>query len=204
MSKHWSNKIADRLEGLMEHVTGIVLVAIAVVTVLGLLTGYRYYNYTQDEPQYCVSCHLMQEAFREWQRGQHSHVVCQQCHRLTILEQNKLLAAYVLKGNQPLAQTHGREKPWNACRDCHSYEMSQGSLTLEKSFGHARHALINKIQCKICHKISTHNFRPNESACGKCHKDKGVHLANTDSFSCLVCHPFSHKKKPAKPVNKSD
>lgn len=201
MNKNWNDKLADRLDGLLEHLSGFILVIIAVVTVLGLITGYRYYSYTQDEPQYCASCHLMQEAFSEWQKGRHSNVVCQQCHRLTILEQNKLLVAYVLKGNKPLAQTHGREKPWEACKDCHAYEMSQGSLTLEKSFGHARHAIIQKTQCKVCHKITTHNFRPNESACGKCHKDKGVHGIKTEAFTCLACHTFSHKKKPALPTS---
>gem|GEM_PF-6671313 len=56
---------------LFEHLKGFILAAIVIVAVLGVIVGYRYYRYTQDEPAYCASCHL----------------------------QNQLLVAYVVKGN---------------------------------------------------------------------------------------------------------
>lgn len=189
----WHKKIADFIEGLIEHSKGLVLAVIAIVAILGAVTGYRYYRYTEDEPQYCASCHLMQEAFREWEKGKHGSVVCQKCHHLTVLEQNKLLMAYVVRGNKPLSQTHGREKPWAACKSCHAGEISQGSLTIKKSYGHTLHVVMQKIDCKACHESALHNFRPNEKACQKCHQDKGVHGVGMEAFSCLKCHSFSEK-----------
>ncbi|PIX87628.1 MAG: hypothetical protein COZ31_09430, partial [Nitrospirae bacterium CG_4_10_14_3_um_filter_44_29] len=77
------------------------------------------------------------EAFTEWQKGKHRDIVCQICHHLSILEQNQLLVTYVVKGgSKNFSQTHGREKPWQECRKCHVSEVSQGSVTLKKSYGH--------------------------------------------------------------------
>ena len=70
----------------MEHVKGFVLAAFVIVFVLSVMVGYRYYRYTQDDPQFCASCHLMKEAYKEWQKGKHRDVVCQDCHQLSILK----------------------------------------------------------------------------------------------------------------------
>jgi nitrate/TMAO reductase-like tetraheme cytochrome c subunit len=191
MKRH--RKIDELIGKVLEHIKGFVLAAFVTVAVLSALVGYRYYRYTQDDPQFCVSCHLMKDAYSEWQKGKHRDVVCQQCHQLSILEKNRLLVAYVVKGNQPLAQTHGREKPWKACRGCHMENMSQGSVTTNKSYGHARHVFMQGVQCKGCHKGALHNFHPNEKACQSCHKDKGVHGIGMEAFSCLKCHSFTEK-----------
>lgn len=183
----------------LEEIKGPIFFAFIVIAVLGIIVGYRYYRYTQDEPQYCAQCHLMAEAYTEWQKGRHRDVVCQKCHHLSILEQNQLLVAYVVKGNnRQFSQTHGREKPWQGCRDCHKNEISQGSLTPQKAFGHAKHVFIENIECKTCHKIALHNFHPSEDSCQKCHKDKGVHGIGARAllcFSCLKCHSFSQKEQ---------
>ncbi len=196
-------KITETIFKCLDEVKGFVLAAVVVVAVLGAVVGYRYYRYTQDEPQYCASCHLMKEAFVEWQKGKHRDIVCQTCHHLSILEQNQLLVAYVVKGNnKQFSQTHGREKPWKECNACHLDAASQGSLTLHKSYGHARHVFMQMIECKVCHKRTLHNFRPNENACRDCHKDKGVHGIGMEAFSCLKCHSFSEKTPSMVPKNR--
>lgn len=186
-------KLSELFEALVEHVKGFVLAAIVIIFVLGAIVGYRYYTYTQNDPQFCASCHLMKEAYTEWEKGKHRDVVCQKCHQLSIFEKNQLLVAYVVKGHEPLSQTHGREKPWKACRQCHMDNISQGSVTMSKSYGHARHVFMQRVECKTCHKGSLHYFRPNEDACQGCHKEKGVHGIGMEAFSCLKCHSFSEK-----------
>ena len=186
-------KLTNLFESVIEHIKGFILAIFVVITVLGVVVGHRYYRYTQDEPQYCASCHLMKESFTEWQKGKHRDVVCQKCHHLSIFEQNQLLVAYVVKGKQPLKQTHGREKPWKSCKDCHIDNVMQGSVTMKKSYGHARHVFMQSIECKICHKSALHIFHPNENACQDCHKDKGVHGIGMEAFSCLKCHSFSEQ-----------
>lgn len=191
--KRLGRKFPEYVEDVLEHIKGFVLAAFVIVSVLGAIVGYKYYGYTQNDPQFCGSCHLMKEAFTEWEKGRHRDVVCQKCHQLNILEQNQLLVAYVVRGNKPFSQTHGREKPWKACRQCHMDNISQGALTMTKSYGHARHVFMQAIECKTCHKSALHNFHPNESACQNCHKDRGVHGIGMEAFSCLKCHSFSEK-----------
>lgn len=192
MNSH--HKLTKLLDKVIEHLKGFVLALIVIVAILGVVVGYKYYRHTQEDPEFCMSCHIMKEAFTEWYKGKHRSIICQKCHQLSILEQNQLLVAYVMKGNKRrFSQTHGREKPWNACKGCHMNEAIQGSLTMEKAYGHARHVFIQRIICKTCHKGALHNFYPNEDACQKCHKDKGVHGLGMEAFSCLKCHSYSEK-----------
>ncbi len=178
----------------LEYLKGMALVLIIVIAVLGVVVGLKYYRHTQEDPQFCMSCHLMKEAFTQWYDGRHKSVICQKCHQLSILEQNQLLATFVISGNsKKFSQTHGREKPWISCKQCHMNESIQGSLTLNKSYGHAKHVFIQRIDCKTCHKDALHNFHPNGNACQECHQDKGVHGLGMEAFSCLKCHFFSEK-----------
>jgi len=39
---------------------------IILIAVIGAAAGFKYYKYTQENPQFCSSCHLMQEAFKSW------------------------------------------------------------------------------------------------------------------------------------------
>ena len=189
-----TDKITELVDRLLVHVKGFVLAAFFMIAVLAIISGYRYYEYRQEDPNFCVSCHPMKQALKEWQQGKHRDVLCQQCHQLSMLEQNQLLVAFVLKGNQKgFSQTHGREKPWKECRKCHMENIAQGSLSLRKSYGHAKHVFMQGIDCKVCHTGSLHNFGPDERACKRCHKDKEVHGTGMEAFSCLKCHSYSEK-----------
>lgn len=199
-SRHKLTKLLDKV---IEDLKGFALVLIVIVAILGVLLGYKYYRYIQDAPEFCMSCHIMKEAFTEWYEGKHRSIICQKCHQLSILEQNQLLVAYIARGNsKQFSQTHGREKPWDACKECHMNEATQGFLTLNKSYGHAKHVFIQRINCKTCHKSSLHNFQPNENACKECHKDKGVHGLGMEAFSCLRCHSYSEKTPSMVPKDK--
>lgn len=170
-----------------------VLALLVTITIVGAVVGYKYYKHTQEDPQFCASCHLMREAFLAWQKGKHRDVVCQRCHHLSLLEQNQLLVAFVVKGSTQFSQTHGRIKPWQGCKECHLDEVAQGALTLRKSYGHARHVFMQNIGCKSCHSESLHLFKPDGRACQDCHKDKGVHGIGMEGFACLNCHSYSEK-----------
>jgi nitrate/TMAO reductase-like tetraheme cytochrome c subunit len=200
MSPQKYNKLLQWYESLVEHMKGFILAAFVIVSVLSIIIGYRYYRYTNEEPQFCAACHLMSDAFKEWQKGKHRDVVCQKCHQLSMLEKNRLLIAFVVKGKEPLAQSHGREKTWQSCRNCHMDSMSQGAKTVNKYYGHARHIFIAHTECKQCHKGDTHNFTPTGDSCKSCHTDKGVHGLGMEGFACLQCHSFSSSSALASTV----
>ena len=176
-----------------ENQKAIVLLLL-LLTIMGGVVGFRYYRYAKEDPDFCTKCHMMQEAFKTWQLSKHRDFPCQRCHRISMLEQNKMLISYVVKGTGTTAkQTHGRISPWNSCKDCHLSEVSQGSVTLSNSYGHARHVFMQHISCGNCHTGSSHTFAPNEQACSGCHKDKVIHGMGMEGLSCLKCHSYGEK-----------
>ncbi len=169
---------------------GSVFLLIFVICAIGIVTGLRYYEYTEKDPDFCSMCHIMEEGYRSWWKSKHSHIICQQCHGLNIIEENRLLVAFVAKGNKSVKQTHGRIKPWEGCLDCHTQEAAQGSLTLRVSYGHARHVFMQNLPCKECHRGDLHSFKADRKACQSCHKDKLVHGMGMAGLECLNCHSF--------------
>jgi hypothetical protein len=167
--------------------SGIMLFALLVSVVI-LVTGYRYYAYMNEDPGFCLICHMTEEGYRSWERSEHHLIACQECHTLSLLEGNKLLLSYYVAGNTDVESTHGRERPWEACPDCHGREAAQGSLTFRESFGHARHVFMRDIACKQCHAHREHLFRPESENCRSCHADKLVHGMGTAGLYCLNCH----------------
>ncbi|HSB51575.1 MAG TPA: cytochrome c3 family protein [Dissulfurispiraceae bacterium] len=176
-----------------ENLKGLIL---AIVVIVIFLYGYRYYRYTQDDPDFCSSCHVVKEAEANWLNGSHRNVLCQNCHQLGNLEQNLRLISYIMTGRNPIALTHGRFGPWEECRNCHMDTISQGSVSPTKTYGHARHVLVQKVECRTCHISTDHDFPPNGAACEKCHQGKGVHGMEVEGFSCLKCHSFTRQPLP--------
>lgn len=164
-----------------------------MLSVTGAIVGYRNYRHTRDDPEFCISCHMMQEALKTWQMSKHRDFTCQKCHVMSLLEQNRMLIAFVVKGIKRTHQTHGRISPWNACKECHLSEVAQGSVTLSNSYGHARHVFMQQINCSRCHTGNLHAFTPNEQACPGCHADKVIHGMGMEGLSCLKCHSFGEK-----------
>lgn len=170
---------------------GILFILIAVV---GGISGWRYYRYTQDVPEFCGTCHMLDESFRGWQKSTHRDITCQVCHRMSILEQNRLLIAYLLRGQTvPSKQVHGKVKPWQKCMDCHKRAVKQGTVSVRAGYGHAMHVFREGIECVKCHSFSVHDFNPDQRACSACHKGKLVHGIGMEGLLCLNCHSFSEK-----------
>ncbi|MEW6108653.1 MAG: NapC/NirT family cytochrome c [Nitrospirota bacterium] len=170
-----------------------IVILLLILSIMGGIVGYRNYKHTREDPEFCTSCHMMQEAFKSWQMSKHRDFQCQVCHTMSILEQNKMLIAFVVKGAQSTQQKHGRVSPWNTCKDCHISDVAQGSLTLSKSYGHAQHVFMQNISCSKCHTGDSHKFLPNEQACSECHKDKLIHGMGMEGLTCLKCHSYGEK-----------
>jgi len=164
---------------------------IILIAVIGAAAGFKYYKYTQENPQFCSSCHLMQEAFKSWQISSHKQLPCQICHKMNIFEQNKLLVAFVVNPKGKISQKHGKISPWTVCKDCHMYDISQGSITLKNSYGHARHVFMQGIGCDKCHVGDLHAFSVTRNACQECHKDKLIHGMGMEGLNCINCHSFA-------------
>jgi hypothetical protein len=190
------SKILDRIErGLNPRDKFIIVSLMLIISVLGIVLAVRYYNYIQKNPDFCNSCHLMEEAYKAWKQSGHSSMVCQDCHHLGLIEQNRLLVTFVFTTERKRPEPHGIETPWKTCTKCHWDEAAQGSISVSKQTGHARHIFTEKLACKDCHIRTVHNFRPDKDACLRCHKDWKIHGIGMENVSCMTCHPFSPKKQ---------
>jgi nitrate/TMAO reductase-like tetraheme cytochrome c subunit len=176
---------------LSDNVKGFIIASLVMAL---FLYGFRYYRHTQADPEFCLSCHPLQETYRVWEKGTHRDVICQKCHEFGIMEQNKRFAAYITSGKQPVSLSHGRVTPWQKCRDCHDEAVNQGAKSPTSTFGHARHVGVKNMQCQACHSGTDHEFKPNDLACIGCHQDREVHGIAVEDFSCLKCHRFSKRE----------
>lgn len=185
--------LSEFCAGFIEENQKAIVFLLLLITAIGGIVGYRYYVYTKEAPEFCTSCHMVQEAFKTWQLSKHRDIPCQKCHAMSILEQNRMLVAFVVRGGQSATQSHGRISPWNACRECHLAEATQGSVTFRNSYGHARHVFMQNISCSKCHSGTLHAFTPNPQACQGCHQDKVIHGMGMEGMSCLRCHSYGEK-----------
>ena len=185
-------RIVKFIESFVEHNRGGILLILLLITVLGSVVGYRYYHYMNDSPEFCLTCHVMQTSFLDWQQSRHWNLKCQICHRMSIFEQNRLLVAYVARGRiaGPERELHGKAAPWQACLKCHSEDMGDGRRATD-AYGHYRHVRMGKIGCEKCHVSGRHNFPPNGNACLGCHGGMFAGRPRLNTASCLQCHNFS-------------
>ena len=185
-------QIIEFITSSIENSKPLVIVLIIAVVIMGAANGYKYYTFTQNNPKFCELCHLMKESYISWQKSSHNDIVCQTCHSMGLLSQNRLILSYIFAaGKSNISQEHGRDKPWESCNICHIESVKQGAVSMRKSYGHARHVFMEKIACNNCHTAQLHNFPPDEKNCLTCHTDKGVHGMGMESFACLTCHVYA-------------
>jgi cytochrome c nitrite reductase small subunit len=189
------SKIIDRLERGLSARDKVILVSLMlIISALAIVLAVRYYSYIRKSPEFCNSCHLMEDAYKAWKLSGHRNMACQECHKLGLIEQNRLLVKFIFTTDRRTPEPHGNETPWKTCTKCHWDEAAQGSLTVNKSTGHARHVFMEKLFCRDCHSRTVHAFVPQKEACLRCHKDGKIHGTGMEDLSCLRCHAFSPKK----------
>jgi len=168
-----------------------LLILLIVISAVGFVIGIKYSKYIRKDPDYCNSCHLMQETYAQWRNSYHKTVTCQECHELGVIEQNSLLVKHIIYGSKNISQKHGKALPWENCEGCHWEQKTQGSGKPEEAYGHYRHHFV---KCLNCHPFASHNFPFDSKACSKCHRGKEVHGAGMEGLACVNCHIFSARE----------
>jgi len=80
---------------------GLVGVAMGMAVVLVRIANAT--SYLSDEPQTCINCHVMTDAYASWQRGSHGRVaVCVDCH----VPHSSLVAKYAYKAQDGLKHSY--------------------------------------------------------------------------------------------------
>ncbi len=169
----------------------VIAVLFLAIVIGGGIVAFKFYDFTQNNPKFCVSCHLMQPAYDAWAASEHKSLNCHDCHHLTIPEQNKLLVNFVLHRPSAVPDRHGKViVPWKFCIQCHweKNDKFPEARLINKSRLHAKHVFIEQIECVKCHGYVTHKFTAEERFCVKCHQGKEVHGAGMENLACLNCH----------------
>ena len=179
----------------------LILSLLVVIVVGGSAIAYTFYDFTQNNPKFCVGCHLMQPAYDSWAQSEHAGINCHDCHHLTIPEQNQLLVSFVLKRPETVPERHGKVIVGSKyCNDCHT---EGDAKRINTSLFHAKHVYMEQIECTMCHgevgpnKEGLHSFLPTEKFCAKCHGDREVHGEGMGGLACLNCH--TDRTKDLKP-----
>lgn len=169
----------------------IIAVLMLVMIIGGGIVAFKFYDFTQNNPKFCVSCHLMQPAYDTWEASEHKSLNCHDCHHLSIPEQNKLLISFILHRPATVPDRHGKViVPWKFCIQCHweKNDKFAEAKPINDSRMHAKHVFMEKIECVKCHGYRTHQFTAEERFCTKCHQGKEVHGTGMEKLACLNCH----------------
>ena len=168
-------------------------VLLALVALSGVLLGYSAvssFHYVEDDPRFCKTCHLMEEAWIKWNESPHRGINCHECHKADLASNMRLLVVYFTSHPEKLPE----EIPEHVkisnerCEQCH-FTKSPKWPYVAATAGHQLHLSKGNIKCLDCHGGRIHKFIPSNKECLKCHSDKVVKIPQM-RFHCTQCHNF--------------
>ena len=174
-----------------------LVVALALLAMLGAVVafgGYKAYDFVENDPQFCKSCHTMNRAHDSYMASGHTAVTCHGCHEADLI--NNLSQLYHFLTERPDEPTKHAEVPNGVCLGCHGQtatgERAAGAGTdISKTLGHKVHEEALKLKCTACHGRDLHQFEPAVKTCVLCHKDKQIKNGKMAANHCASCHPFA-------------
>lgn len=165
----------------------IFLVAVVMGAGIFTVTSYKVYDYVENDPRFCRSCHIMKTPFKKWSESPHHMVNCHECHKQTKKESLHQLWMYVTQ--RPDAVIHHPELDHKTCAQCHMSNDTQWKR-IQETAGHKIHFEKAGIECLDCHMKGIHEFVRPIDACVECHSDKPGNIGKMAFLHCLQCHNF--------------
>lgn len=145
------------------------------------------YDYVQNDPRFCRSCHIMEKAWDRWLTSEHRSLTCHQCHEASVVDNTRLLWTYAFTRREQVDR-HAVVQD-EACEKCHESgnpRWRQVALTA----GHSVHAEEQGIACVKCHALTTHRFTPPGTICQTCHEGQRIMVSGMATTHCISCHNF--------------
>jgi nitrate/TMAO reductase-like tetraheme cytochrome c subunit len=165
-----------------------ILLLLAAIVVIAVPSMFLY-DYTQNNPQFCLTCHLMNTAYDAWSASAMHNVTCHDCHETNMIESLGHVTDVLF--HNPTNVTKMTVIDNSLCESCHDTNDPQW-LQIADTAGHKVHIFgnITGINCTDCHGLNLHVFEPPENACLQCHD---VNLTNANTLMgthCISCHDF--------------
>lgn len=161
-----------------------------LVLVVGVAAGAYFiadfYTYMQDDPDFCQSCHIMEESWDRWATSAHAEVGCHDCHHQSMFASAGLLFDFIFKRYERVEKHAAVQDEY--CEDCHESGDPQWRQVAATS-GHRWHAEEENIACTKCHSTTVHRFEPPGAICEVCHSQH-MEVYGMGAMHCHVCHDF--------------
>jgi predicted CXXCH cytochrome family protein len=169
--------------------------------IIGLLIGLvvmgagfaslHLYDYTENEPKFCLNCHLMQDAFHSWETSKHKGINCHTCHHATLYEKNMMFVKTIVERPAEVSErAHDKTiVPSTMCATCHL--KGDAKITkVSRSKGHSLHWFKENIECTSCHAFKLHESAPEQKTCVNCHAHAKNMIPKMKDMACTDCHNF--------------
>ena len=182
-----------------------VLGAVAVLVLLGMGgSGASFFVYSQNNNQFCLSCHtLHDEVYQRFQQSKHHRVAnlrCHDCHAEPLVAETMQIVKWMLL--RPTEVGPHAPVPRAVCAGCHIKDNPDSTWKrIIATAGHTVHLATDtakklRIECLTCHGVTAHRFVPVAQTCAQsgCHKQTEIRLgkmAGQTSLHCTTCHQFT-------------
>lgn len=165
-----------------------ILLGVLILAVIGFsLGGYRFYDYIENDPSFCGSCHIMETAWKTWNEGPHKSINCHVCHRQGIEDRTRIVWSWAVSNIQKVSPHTHLDK--SVCESCHLNDEVKWPQ-ISKTAGHDVHVVKAGLQCLSCHLPSLHAVKPKAEDCVKCHAQARINIGGMAGFHCTTCHQF--------------
>jgi len=129
------------------------LVGVAIGMALVLTRIANATSYLSDDPQACINCHVMTDAYASWQRGSHGRVaVCVDCH----VPHSNIVAKYAYKAR-------------DGAKHSYVFTMRKEPQVLELSAGAVPVVQTNCVHCHSHQVMMVRLAGSAERRCWDCH-----------------------------------
>jgi nitrate/TMAO reductase-like tetraheme cytochrome c subunit len=162
-----------------------MVVGLAIV-LGGGFAALKTYDYVENDPRFCRSCHLMETAYAKWQTSAHAEVGCHACHVQSTRENLDQLFKYVTL--RPDKVGKHADVDYTRCGACHLSRDPRWKQVAQTA-GHQVHFTRQGLECVGCHSKGVHQFVRPVDACKDCHAER-VREGGMTALHCTACHDF--------------
>ena len=173
----------------------MALLAVGVILAAGLAYGgYRMYDYVENDPMFCSSCHLMGKAWQTWKAGLHKDLNCHMCHQQNVVDRARIVWHWATRQYDSVPSHTRLDR--TVCETCHLSQNTRWAQ-IGETVGHKIHVQRANLQCLACHLPSLHAVQPQVEACQRCHTSSLTNAGGMVAFHCTTCHDFLGKTTTA-------
>ena len=181
----------EKLKNRWHDLSQRVKVLLALVVFVGSISSYLIYDYTQHDPRFCTTCHLMDEAYETWSVSAMAELNCHECHVASMVENLEHVVDVVLHDPQEVTKITKIDN--ELCEHCHTSEKPE-FLQIGYTAGHLVHVYEGRgvhFDCIGCHGVDLHEFESDEEICAGCH----ARMVDTHEMTihCTDCHDFNSR-----------